>query len=167
MKKIIIGIATGLSLTASAACFADSATAIGVVNVQQIFSHSAKMNQSKKHLQAVFNKKQATLKTEEKKLQQMMDNYKKNSSVMSKSQLESLKTKIAKQQGKLYQLQQTYAKQADMAQNKVMHSFIQSLQSAAAKVAKEKHLTAILPSSSVIYSDPSLDETSAIQKELG
>ena len=146
--------------------FAASSPTIGIVDVKAVFASSTAVQTEKTKLQAAFSVKHDKLLAMQKTLNDMMDQYKRNESVMSTSQKQQLQTQIVAQQNKLYQLGQMYAQQADAAQDQAMQNFVVNLQNATAKVAQASSLSLVLPKSGVIYSTQGEDITSAVEKAI-
>lgn len=163
MKKIILSAVTGLALMVSTA-YAD--VAIGVVNVEKIFNDLPSVQSQKTKMQADYKNKSAQLQTEQDKLQKLVDQYKKNEAVMTQSQKQDLQTQIGAQQNKIMQMQQMFTQQSQDAQGQAMQQFIAKLQAAATQVAKSKHLTLVLPLTSAVYADNSLDITADVEKVM-
>lgn len=163
MKKVILAAVTGLALAASTA-YAD--VSIGVVNVEKIFNDLPSVQAQKAKMQADYKQKSAQLQTEQDKLQKLVDQYKKNEAVMTQSQKQDLQTQINTEQNKLMQMQQLFSQQSQDAQGQAMQTFISKLQAATAQVAKGKHLNLVVPFTSAIYSDNSLDITPDVEKVM-
>jgi outer membrane protein len=159
--KLAAAIVTGLvagSVLAS--------TSVGVVNVEKVLDGSKSVQATKKKLQAEFKTKHEHLQVEQQSLETLMNNYKRNESVMSKTELKKMQKKIGAQQERLFKLGQLYAGQAEKAQAKVMKSFMTSFKSAAAAVAKQDKLSLVIPSATVIYSADSMNITKAVITQI-
>ncbi len=161
-----------LIASAVAACvlttgaYAATQSSIGVVDVKAVFANAKSVLADKTKLRAEFKSKHEKLVADKKSLDNLMAKYKRNQSVMNKSDKQKMQTQIVAQQTKIFHLSQLYAQQADQAQAKAMQTFVGELEVAAKKVAKAKHLTLVLPNTSVIYSSSTNDVTSAVEKAI-
>ncbi|OGT30148.1 MAG: hypothetical protein A3E87_10585 [Gammaproteobacteria bacterium RIFCSPHIGHO2_12_FULL_35_23] len=163
MKKRVIVIS---SLVLGLLCGCSLADSIGIVDVKAVFASSNAVQAQRTKLQADFSAKHQKLVDMQKTLEGLIDQYKRNETVMSASQKQQLQTQISAQQNQIYQLGQMYAQQAEAAQDQAMQVFLTNLQAATAKVAQAKNLTLVLPASTIIYSTQTDDITAAVEKQI-
>jgi|GEM_PF-2421863 Skp family chaperone for outer membrane proteins len=165
MKKLILSATVAALIgVASMSAMAANSGLVGVVNVQKIFMASPKVAAQKKTLMAKFATKKDQMQTAQAKLKTMLAKYKRNRTVMSKTQQQQAQTQLAGQQTKIMQMGQLFQQEAAQAQAKAMGGFIKQLQTAAASVAKKDHLSMIIPAHAVIYSSKTMDVTSDVAK---
>jgi outer membrane protein len=165
MKKTMLAMCVAGGLMLSSVSLAAGAK-IGVVNIQKIFVSSPKVAATKKKLMGEFNTKKSALQAKQKSIQAKVDDYKKNSSVMSKAQKQKAQTQLAALQNSLMQMEQGYEQQMDLAQQKAMQKFVVDLKGVVATVAKSDKLDLVVPSNAAIYSSPSMDITAKVAKQF-
>ncbi|PIQ43464.1 MAG: hypothetical protein COV52_04035 [Gammaproteobacteria bacterium CG11_big_fil_rev_8_21_14_0_20_46_22] len=143
-----------------------AAPTVGVVDVQKIFSDSKEVQDTKSDLHEKFLAKKKQVQASIKALDKMMADYKKNESVMQASERSALQKKIAAQQSSISQMESAFQQGAQDSEQKAMDKFVGQLKAAVVAVAKEKHLTLVLPSHGVIYWSDTLDITSDVEKRF-
>lgn len=143
-----------------------AAPTVGVVDVQKIFAESKEVQDTKSALHQQFLAKKKQVQVSMKALDKMMADYKKNESVMQASERNALQKKIAAQQSSISQMESAFQQGAQDSEQKAMDKFVGELKAAVVTVAKEKHLTMVLPSHGVIYWSDSLDITSDVEKRF-
>src|SRR3990167_1675991 len=99
MKKMIVACVAAVAFGFSAITFADAQ--VGVVDMEKIFSSSKEVQQINQQLTSQFSVRKDKIMVMGKQLQADLTTYNKNKSVMSKSKLADLQTKIGKEEGAL------------------------------------------------------------------
>lgn len=153
--KNILGVITFITIYIMVALFSSLALAandvkIAVVNVSVLYNKSKFVEQANKDLQAHAKTMEETLQVQKNKIQAIVSNYEKETSVAKKK---SLAKDLATEQSKLANLTQEYQKKIQEEQNSGLQKFTSLVQTAVAKIAKEKHINSVLNSSSILYSD--------------
>jgi len=164
MRKLLLAVVLGVSSASVLA--ATSMPSVGVVDVQKVFADSSMVKTQKNQLEASVKQKQAALKSDQARLGKLVDQYKRNQTVMSKSEKQKLQTQVTALQSQIYQKSQLYSQQLQNAQAVAMKSFLGKLESATQQVAEQKHLTLVLPKTGVIYASSGYDVTNAVESAL-
>ena len=109
---------------------------IGIVNIPQIFNNSQFIKDENKKLQTNVKHMEDQVQEEQKKLQDLIQQYGKNKEA-------SLQIKIAEAQTKLTEMTQNYQKKLQAEQNASIQKFNAMVHDATEKVAKQRHLNAV------------------------
>ncbi len=165
MKKIFIVIF--FSIAAVMASVSASATgAIGIVDMQKIFSSSTEAQAINASLKRQFSARKAKIMKMGNELQAKVKNYQKNQSVLSKTKLAALQKTISQQSIAFRKAQEKFQSDLLAAQNKKMSAFLDKVKSAVQKVAQKKDLNLVLPSNAVLYSQNQLNVTTGVLSAL-
>jgi len=143
------------------------ATTIGTVNMQKIFKSSSRVKKINSTLKSKFAKRKNKLVAQGKALQTDIKKYQKNKSVMKKTTLAKLQNKIQKESDDLRQAQTKFQQDLFATQNSAMHTFMKTLSSTVASVAKQDKIDLVLPQNNLIYANNKLDITNDVLKKLG
>ena len=168
MKKII-GIIAFITISLMVSLFssvtlAGSDTKIAVVNVSALYNKSKFVEQANKDLQAHVKTMEESLQAQKNKIQALVANYEKATTVPKKK---ALAKDVATEQTKLANLTQEYQKKIQEEQNSGLQKFTALVQTAVAKVAKDKQYNSVLNSSSLLYSDNSwVDITNDVEAAM-
>lgn len=165
MKKFLLVtlISACTALFASAALAAD--VVIGIVNVTQLFNDSPYVQKANKTLQDNAKDMEKKVQVQQKKIQSLVDQY--NAIKTVTSARDKLQKQILAEQTKLNQMTQDYQQKIRDEQNSGMQQFNTMVRLAVEKVAKEKHINTILPSSSILYTDNTwIDLTKDVQNAM-
>lgn len=148
MKKIL-----GIILLACCAPFALAADQlkIGVVNVTELYNNSSFIQNSSKALQEDIKGMEEKLQAQKAKIQALMASYEKTSDDKKKTVAQA----ITAEQTQLNKMSQAYQKKIQEVQAEGLKKFTDLVKSTVNKIAKEKHLNAVLNSNSVVFSDDS------------
>jgi outer membrane protein len=173
LKTCIFSSVLLLGCSAAYAADADTAAAtasgpvkIGILDMQQIMRQSPEVSSINKELQNQFKPRQEKLAAAQKSLNEDMDKYKKNVSVMSNADKSALEAKINAEQMTYAKEAQSFQQDLSKAENEGMQKFMTNLQTAVNTVAKEDKYTLILNRAAVPYFDSNLDVTKEILKKM-
>ena len=160
MKKIIIAISL-LIFTVSIQA-ASATNKIGVVDVQKILRSSPKIKSSALALRKRFQPREAKLKSQGQALQKEMVDLKRNSTVMSKSQIAEKQTEIANKRNDLRLAESQFMQEVHAAQQKDLGAVIARINKAVEQVAKRGHYTLVVQRNHAVYFLPKMDITSQV-----
>lgn len=142
---------------------ADEAT-VGIVNVTDLFNSSTFVQKANKDLQDNAKKMDESLKKDQAKLQQQINDYQAMKNANKKGDMAK---KISDEQSRLTKMAQDYQQKVQEEQNKGMQEFTRLVRTAVEKVAKEKNIHHVLNSSSLIYTDSSwVDISKEVSAEM-
>lgn len=141
-------------------------TTIATVNMQQIFHTAPQVKQIDSSLKSEFAGQRSKIETMSKSLQKNIESYQKNKSVMSSSELSSLKDKINQEEIQLRKEQTKFQQAIFAAQNKKMAAFLAKVKAAVKEVADQQNISVVLPSNAVIYSKGAKDITSSVMSDI-
>ncbi len=158
MKKLIVGAAACVAMFSMTA-FAGT---VGVVDMKQIFTTSAKVKEIKAQLTKQFSPEKATLDKSAAALQADIQKYQKNKTVMSKTDLDNLQTQISNEEMQFRQDQAKFQQDVYTAQNQQLQQFMAMVKTAVQTVATKDKLDLVLPDNDVLYSNNSLDITKQV-----
>lgn len=160
MKKLFnIAIVT-VGLLGASSAFAD--TKIGVLDMQVIMQKSPQVAQLNKDLQAQFKPREEKVVAAQKNLQNELSQLNKNAAVMKDADKAKLQNKLMSDKTAYDSLAQSFQRDLAEAQHKAMDQFMQNLQAAVTKVAKENSYTLVVNRAAVPYMDPSMDVTKQV-----
>jgi outer membrane protein len=141
---------------------------LGYVDMQRVLDESALGKKLQDELRAQFEPKAKELGQEERELVQMQETLKRDSALMSTSQLK-------KKEGELKERVDAYQKKAAAAQQELVKAqqekapdLVGPARDAVTKVAKGKGLSMVMDprATGLIYWDPSLEITDAVIKAM-
>lgn len=163
MKRLFIGLCIALATMWSVAIWAEG---IGVVDIQQIFQNSPQVKKINDSLKKQFSSRRDNIVKMGKTMQDDMQKYEKNKTVMSAKDASALKDKVAQEDRDLRAAQTKFQQDLYDAQNKQMGTLMTQLKDIVKTVAADKKLTVVIPKNSVVYSDNSLDITNDVINKL-
>lgn len=163
MKRSVLVL---LAATLAVATPAFAETTIGVVNIQQIMRDSKAGNSVRNQLKEKQKSFQAELESKEKALiaedQALAKQSNTTEATAFQQKVKDFRTKAANAQrevvGKKDKLEKAFAGALKQIQDNV--------QTIVKEVAAEKKMAVVLPSSQVMYADPTLDITAEVQARL-
>jgi len=164
MKKTIVAAAAALALGFTTLGLADGK--VGVVDMQKIFSTSSQVKSINSQLTSQFASRKNKIMQMGKQLQADLATYNKNKTVMSKSKLGNLQTKIGKEEAALRTAQAKFQQDLFQAQNKKMASFMNKVKATVGTVAQKNGMTLVLPKNATLYVKNGSDITSQVQSDL-
>ncbi|HVV68893.1 MAG TPA: OmpH family outer membrane protein [Gammaproteobacteria bacterium] len=149
MKKILLALTAGLVLSIAAMTPAMADTKVGVIDLQVLLPKLPEMQQINDNLKKTYGDR-------EKQIMKDLDDYNRNSAVMS------AKDKQAAQQ-KLRQSQDAFEHDFVTARDSAIKDLMNSLKAVVQKVAAQDKYNLILISAGVAYADPGLDVTNEVE----
>lgn len=164
MKKLCL-LAVGFSFMFAFSAFA-SDFKFGVVDFQTIYKNSPSVKAESEKLNKQFKGDQNTIKVKQKELQTLMDQYKKNSSIMREQEKKDAEKKLTDKQNELLKLSQEYQQEVMEAQQKSLEKIGSKVSGVVASVAKKKNLDVVFPRNTLAYAKDGYDITKDVQKAL-
>ncbi len=138
---------------------------IAIVNVTDLFNKSSYVQKANKELQKNLQKMEKQVQEQQKKVQTMASTYE---NTTNKSKRIELADNIKAEQVKLNTMTQDFQKKIQTEQNSGMQEFSSLVQTAVSKVANEKHITIVINSASIVYTDNKgwVDITKDVEAEM-
>lgn len=165
MKKLLSVFLVLGCMLASTYVLADNPR-IGVVDLQKIMQNSPQMKEIQANLEKTFKGRRDRLVAMEDSLKKDMEEFKKDSAVLSQEKRKVLEEKIIAQQQKLEQEGQQYQQELNAANNEAMEGFYNKIKAAIAKVAKNDKYDLVFQKDAAPFSQDALDVTSKVMKEI-
>jgi outer membrane protein len=168
MKKVLLAITAALALMVSSITPAMAAdTKIGVINLQQLLQQLPQMKQISADMKKQFGDREKKIVDAEDQLKKDADSYKRNGAVMSAKDKQATEDKLMKQQQELQQMQISFQRDFQTAQNKAIDDLLSKIKVVVEKIAVQNQLNLVLINASVAYADKSLDITDPVLKQMG
>jgi outer membrane protein len=168
VKKV--GILVGTLLAVAGVGISQAQTApqikVAVVNVQQVLQQSPRVVDLSKKLESDFKARQAKIGDEQKALQDMMDNFKKESPTMNQKDKDDMQKKITAERSALVAKVVAYQQDLQKEQNKIMQGVLTDLNGIVSTIAKAQSFALVLDSQAVIYSNNGTDITKDVAKQF-
>ncbi len=164
MKKMLLAATTACCLLLGTAAFAE--LKIGVINVNEIFLKSPQIATAKAKFKKDFDVKEKALNEAQKNFQKAIEDFSKNSPTMKEDAKKAEQQKIVDQQKKLQEMQAKFQNEANAAQEDALKDFSKKMETAVAKVAKDKSLDLVVAKASLAYSKAELEITSDVLKVM-
>ncbi|MBU0455352.1 MAG: OmpH family outer membrane protein [Pseudomonadota bacterium] len=158
MKTKWLALVLGLAFTSSV-----FAVNIGVVDFQKILSTSPKVAASSAQLQKQFKPQQEKLVAQQKKLDALMAQLKRNDSVMKAGDKKALQDQISAQRASLMKDSQAFQQSLFKEQQGAMQNIMKQLTDVVQQVAKKNNLDIVVARNSVAFFNKNLDYTSQVQ----
>jgi outer membrane protein len=172
-KKIGILTSTLLLACGVSVCQAADAPAapaaqikVAVVNVQQILQQSPRVADLSKKLESQFKGRQTAINNEQKALQDSLDQFKKDSPTMSKSDRDAMQKKIEDNRAELVKKVVAYQQDLQKEQNKIMQGILGDLNGIVSTIAKSQQYALVLDSQAVIFATDGNDITKDVAKKF-
>jgi outer membrane protein len=165
MKKLLSVFFVLSCMLASTVVLAGN-TRIGVVDLQKIMQNSPQMKEIQANLEKTFKARRDRLVAMEDALKKDMEEFKKDSAVLTAAKRKVLEEKIIAQQQKLEQEGQQYQQELNAANNEAMEGFYNKIKAAIAKVAKNDKYDLVFQKDAAPFSQDALDVTSKVMKEI-
>lgn len=164
MKRLSIWL-TGLLAITSVAAYAND-TRIGVVDLQKIMQTSAQMKTIQQKLEKEFKARRDNLVAMEKTIKDDMENFKRDTPVLSQSQRKDLEKKIVSEQQQFERDGQQYQQELSTAHNEAMEEFYSKIRAAIAKVAEAEKYDLVFQKDAAPFSVDKLDMTAKVMQEI-
>jgi len=168
MKKFICIIFMAISglLFANISMAAETNIRIGIIEMQKLIQQSPEVKKIEAGLRNRFKPRQDKLIAAQNKLKSDQEKLERDAMVMSDHDKEKLQTQIITEKRDFDRNQADLVQDAKMAQQQAMQQFFKKVINAVANVAKGKKFNLVLPRSSVIYADPTLNITNDVLNTL-
>jgi len=166
MKKIMLISIALLSMLFITNVFADTTKSFGIVDMQKIMHVSPKIQAVGNRLKAKFASQQGKIAAKQQQLKTLLTKLNRDASVMSNSAKQKLQNKIVDARKKYSSMLQNYEQGVMAAQQKEMQKIAGSIQSIAAKIAKQDNLGMIVVKQAVIYAGNAKDITDQVIKAM-
>jgi outer membrane protein len=162
--KRVLAVVSSILLTSSFAYAADVAMPqngnIAVLNVQQIFQQSSKIDTLNKKMQDQFKSRQEKLVAAQKSLQSEREQL--DSKTLSAKDKDALQKKVSSDEANLTKEATAFQQDLRSEQNKVMKNVLAQLNDVVSGIAKKNNYTLVLDSQAVIYGGDKNDITKQV-----
>lgn len=139
---------------------------MGVLDMQQIMKESPQVAALNKQLQDQFKPRQEKIVAAQKSMQNDIEKFKKDSTVMSNADKTKAEEKINAEQIAIAKMGQSFQQDLNKAQGESMQKFMGNLQNAVNDVAKQGKYSMIVNRAAVPYYNPSLDVTKQVLADM-
>lgn len=164
MKRLSMWLVMALASMSIAAHASDSK--IGVVDLQKIMQTSTQMKAIQDKLEQQFKGRRDKLVEMEASLKKNMENFKRDTAVLSQSQLKSLEKKIVSDQQQFERQGQQYQQELSAAHNEEMEKFYSKIRKAIATVSEAEKYDLVFQKDAAPFSVDKLDITAKVMQEL-
>ncbi|KTC66517.1 outer membrane protein OmpH (plasmid) [Legionella adelaidensis] len=164
--KRVGGVLVALFLAMGSVSAIADGTKIGVVDLQKIMQTSSQMKAIQEKLEKEFKPRRDKLVATEESLKKDMENFKKESAVMSQAQRKDLEKKIIATQQQFEREGQQYQQELSTAHNEAMEAFYNKIRAAIAKVAQNEQYDVVLQKDAAPFSSDKLDVTAKVIQEI-
>lgn len=165
MKKIIVALMALIFVFSSSSILAGN-TKIGVVDLQKIMQNAPQMKEIQKNLESNFKQRRDNLIATEEKIKKEMEDFKRDSAVLSAAKRKELENKIVNEQQQFERDGQQYQQELSAANNEAMEGFYNKIKSAIAKVAEQEKYDLVFQKDAAPFSVEALDVTAKVMKEI-
>lgn len=163
MKKIIGIVAVGLSAMLFSPIITANEVKFGYVNVTDVFNKSTFVQKANKSLQDHVKSMETQLQVKKDALQSLVNNYEKAAG----SKKTVIAKKIKTEQDNLNSMTVDFQTKIKEEQGTGLQKFNNLVETAIAKIAKEKNINAVVNSSVLLYVDPSwVDLTKEVEAAM-
>ena len=164
MKVAYIALAALLCAAGAQAATESGATKIGLLNMQEAIKSVKEGKKAEETLRKEWDERQKKLQNDGKKIQDSMEDLRKQGMVMDEK---TRRTKEEAIQQQIMQLRETEAKSQAEFQKRdqdISKPIIEKMRTVVAAIAKEKNITLVLDASTVIYSNSQDEITDEVIK---
>lgn len=168
MKKYLFTIFTMLFVFGVTA-FADKhdiAGNIAVLDFNKVLMSSPQLEAAKTELKNKFDPRGKELEATQKKFQENIQAFSKNSPTMKAEDKKAAEQKLKDEQEKLQDMQSKFQNDLGKAQNDAMQKIMKKMEEIVTKVAKDKKFDLVIAKSSIAYSKPELDITEEVISQV-
>jgi len=149
----------------SVSAFAEG-TKIGVVDLQKIMQTSSQMKGIQEKLEKEFKPRRDKLVAMEEGLKKDMEQFKRDTAVLSQTQRKDLEKKIVTTQQQFEREGQQYQQELSTAHNEAMEEFYNKIRAAISKVAQNDKYDVVLQKDAAPFSADNLDITAKVMQEI-
>lgn len=141
---------------------------VGFVDMRVVMSRSATAGKARQAFEQTLKSESQKIEREKARLQKSMDQLKRDSAIMSESELKKKQQKLA---GELKEYQTKGAKakgQIDERRQQLNNDIMGQVMAIVQQIAKERKLTAVYEKTAggLLYSDPALDISEEVAKRM-
>lgn len=165
MKRVGSMLVALMFAMVSVSAFAD--TKMGVVDLQKIMQTAPQMKVIQEKLEKEYKPRRDKLVAMEEGLKKDMEQFKRDSAVLSQTQKKDLEKKIVSTQQQFEREGQQYQQELSTAHNEAMEDFYNKIRAAIAKVAESEKYDIVLQKDAAPFSVDKLDVTAKVMKEMG
>ncbi len=145
---------------------AAAAVNVGVLDMQKLLQNAPQVKAVQAQLKQQFSSQESKLKKLQTQLKADVQNYEKNSTVMTAAEKTALEKKIASEQQDFQKQQGDFRNQVIAAQNKAMQKIFVQVKKIVDGIASEHKLNLIVTKASVVYNDADMDITGQVLKAM-
>lgn len=165
MKRLSCLLLSATLAVGSTGVFAEGSR-IGVVDLQKIMQTSTQMKSIQEKLEKQFKARRDNLIAMEETLKKDMENFKRDTAVMSQSQRKDLEKKIVGEQQQFERDGQQYQQELSTAHNESMEEFYTKIRAAISKIAEREKYDLVLQKDAAPFSVDKLDVTAKVMQEI-
>jgi outer membrane protein len=165
MKKIVAGLMM-LGCMGFGANTMAAELKIGIVDLQKVIQTSPQMQKVQQALEQKFRTRRDALVEEEKQIRTKMENFKRDSAILSAVDKKDKEREIISLQQKFELEGQQYQRELTTAQNEAMEDFYTKVRSAIESVAKKENYDLILQKDAAPFASEKLDLTKIVVNEI-
>lgn len=160
MKKILINLAIAFSLLVPAVYAHAQASKVGVVNLDRLLSESKVAQSSQAKLESEFSTRQSNLEAQQRKLEEMVQAYRKDEPTLSDSSKKQRIDTIRGEEEKLAVAVNDFQKDLNDRRGQEMQALLDKINDAVKRVATSEKYDLIL--TEAVYAKPELDITQKV-----
>ncbi len=165
MKRMMGWVIAAALATCNISAYAEELK-VGVVDLQKIMQTSSQMKAIQEKLEKQFKPRRDKLVAMEEGLKKDMEQFKRDSVVLSQAQRKELEKKIVNTQQQFEREGQQYQQELGTAHNEAMEELYSKIRQAIAKVAKAEKFDLILQKDAAPYSEDKLDVTAKVIQDI-
>jgi outer membrane protein len=139
---------------------------VGVIDVGQVLKNSPQMKAAADNLRKNFKPREEKIMLAQKNLQADQDKLKRNTAVMSQTDVQALQAKITDERRDVQRMQEDYVQDLQAAQQEVMQGVLQQLDKIVQNIAAKGHYDLILQRNSVAFASKRVDITPQVIQAL-
>ena len=162
MKRVLQASVVAVGLMMSVGGYAS----VGTVDMAKVFSSSAKAKAIRTQLEAKFSAKRDALQAKAEKIQAEATKYEKNKTIMKKAERESVEKQLAKDEAQLRNERMAMQRALFSEQGEMTKKMFADVKNVIAKIAKQKHLTMVMPNNAILFSNDDSDITGDVIDRL-
>ncbi|GAB4393001.1 MAG: hypothetical protein Tsb005_09410 [Gammaproteobacteria bacterium] len=164
---LIMGVSyTALSYAADQKNVSASNLKIAVIDFREIVREAPEGKAIANKLKADFKPRQEKIVAKNKEIEAKIKKLKRDAAVMSADDREKLQGQILAERRDLQRMQEDMQQDLSLERERAMEKFLDHIEKAVKKVAKNEHYDLILQKNTVPYSASQLDVTKQVLKEL-
>lgn len=164
--KCVSGLILALVFSLGTANAIADGAKIGVVDLQKIMQTSPQMKAIQQKLENQFKPRRDKLVAMEENLKKDMEEFKRDSAVMSQTQKKDLEKKIVTKQQSFERQGQQYQQELSTAHNEAMEDLYGKIRKAITKVADSEKYDIVLQKDAAPFSVDKLDITANVMKNI-